>query len=254
MRLGESIDAIETSATIEELGQRFQRIVETFGFANYTLIDVGTPGDEGRFLIPTRDQRWSDEYRSNRFVDIDPIVSQALRSNVPFAWSDVEMPRKMGVRKPAALKLMDAARDHGLQNGLVVPFHMVDGLGRTRALLCSFFWKDLRSRFFGLLKVHQTELHLLMIYFSQRAMEIHSAVLRHRVVEAQEPVRVTLTDRERGVLAWAARGKTVADTAIILAISNETVETHVRNAMRKLGALNKTHAAVLAMKLGLIDI
>ena len=65
--------------------------------------------------------------------------------------------------------------------------------------------------------------------------------------------RASLTDRERGVLAWAARGKTVADTAVILAILPEIVETHLRNAMRKLGASNKTHAAVMALKLGLID-
>ncbi len=49
-------------------------------------------------------------------------------------------------------------------------------------------------------------------------------------------VEVSLTDRERDVLAWAAHGKTVPETAIILSVSEDTVVTHMRNAMRKLGS------------------
>ena len=53
---------------------------------------------------------------------------------------------------------------------------------------------------------------------------------------------------------WAGRVKTTSTTADILKISEETVETHVRNAIRKLGATNKTHAVAKAIYLGLIDL
>ena len=61
-----------------------------------------------------------------------------------------------------------------------------------------------------------------------------------------------LTDRERDVLSWAGRGKSVLDTADILELSEDTVKTHVRNALKKLNANNKTHAVTKAIYLGLI--
>ena len=56
------------------------------------------------------------------------------------------------------------------------------------------------------------------------------------------------------MLSWASRGKTVPDTAEILSLSEETIDTHMRHAMHKLGANNKTHAVVKAIYLGLIDV
>ena len=63
-----------------------------------------------------------------------------------------------------------------------------------------------------------------------------------------------LTGREREVMAWAARGKTVADTAQILGISPETVEGFIKQALRKLGASNKTHGVAKSIALGIIDL
>jgi DNA-binding CsgD family transcriptional regulator len=91
----------------------------------------------------------------------------------------------------------------------------------------------------------------------QRAVDIIAETQRAGVSiirPNQNSPSITLTDRERDMLAWAARGKTVADTAGILKISEETVETHIRNAMRKLDATNKTHAVAKAIYLSLIDV
>jgi DNA-binding CsgD family transcriptional regulator len=56
------------------------------------------------------------------------------------------------------------------------------------------------------------------------------------------------------MLGWAARGKTTSETAEILKISDETVEGHIRKAMKKLSAANKTQAVVKAIYLGLVDV
>jgi LuxR family quorum sensing-dependent transcriptional regulator len=71
---------------------------------------------------------------------------------------------------------------------------------------------------------------------------------------ANGSAHVQLTAREKEVLAWAARGKTVADTAQILGISPETVEGFVKQALRKLDAANKTHGVAKSIALGLIDL
>jgi DNA-binding CsgD family transcriptional regulator len=59
-----------------------------------------------------------------------------------------------------------------------------------------------------------------------------------------------LTPRERDVLAALSRGRTNAEIAGELDVSGETVKTHVSRVMRKIGARNRTHAAVLARRAG----
>jgi len=63
-----------------------------------------------------------------------------------------------------------------------------------------------------------------------------------------------LTAREREVLGWAANGKTAAETALILAISERTVEFHIANAIARLGAANKVQAVALAVAEGLVAV
>ena len=61
-----------------------------------------------------------------------------------------------------------------------------------------------------------------------------------------------LTPREREVLGLLAEGMTSAEAAAHLGLSTETVETHVRRALRKLGARSRTHAVALAIRLDLL--
>jgi DNA-binding NarL/FixJ family response regulator len=63
-----------------------------------------------------------------------------------------------------------------------------------------------------------------------------------------------LSNREREVLSLLAAGSTNADITAALYLSNETVKSHVRNAMLKLGARTRTHAVVLALQRGDIEL
>lgn len=67
------------------------------------------------------------------------------------------------------------------------------------------------------------------------------------------PLVEELSDRERDVVAGVARGLTNQAIAESLAISLETVKTHVVNAKDKLGAADRTQLAVMALLYGLID-
>ena len=57
-----------------------------------------------------------------------------------------------------------------------------------------------------------------------------------------------LTPREREMLSLLAEGLTASEIAGRLVISRETVKSHVRNAMLKLGARTRTQAVVLAFQ------
>ena len=99
------------------------------------------------------------------------------------------------------------------------------------------------------------EMHMVLLYWAQQAIDISTKAQngsRIRQVTDLDAEEIYLTEREKEVLLWSALGKTSADTADILQISRETVETHIKSSIEKLGANNRTHAVVRAIFLGLI--
>jgi LuxR family transcriptional regulator len=64
---------------------------------------------------------------------------------------------------------------------------------------------------------------------------------------------VALTPREIEVLKWSADGKTAAEIGDILSISIPTVNFHIKNAVQKMKAANKTAAVVQALMAGLLN-
>jgi DNA-binding CsgD family transcriptional regulator len=64
--------------------------------------------------------------------------------------------------------------------------------------------------------------------------------------------RLPLTERELEALRWTMEGKTAWEVGSILGISEQTAVRHLSNATRKLGSVNKHHAVVTAMRLGLL--
>ena len=66
-------------------------------------------------------------------------------------------------------------------------------------------------------------------------------------ISATELGTLPLTERERGVLAFVAAGKTNADIAALLTISARTVQKHLEHIFQKLGVETRTAAAIRAM-------
>ncbi|WP_306118388.1 MULTISPECIES: LuxR family transcriptional regulator [unclassified Roseitalea] len=62
-----------------------------------------------------------------------------------------------------------------------------------------------------------------------------------------------LSTRENECLMWTASGKTSAEIAIILKLSEHTVNHYLTAACQKLGATNRAHAVYKAMRAGLLD-
>jgi DNA-binding NarL/FixJ family response regulator len=64
----------------------------------------------------------------------------------------------------------------------------------------------------------------------------------------------TLTRRESEVVRRVALGETGAEIGRELGITEETVKTHVRNAMTKLGARSRAHLVAKALTGGLVEL
>jgi DNA-binding NarL/FixJ family response regulator len=79
-----------------------------------------------------------------------------------------------------------------------------------------------------------------------------SAIGRSAPQEIALPARRQLTPREREVLTLMADGGTNRQIAARLEISEQSVKNHISNLLRKLGARNRTEAAAVARRDGLI--
>ncbi len=88
------------------------------------------------------------------------------------------------------------------------------------------------------------DLVLIGNFLHQKAFEAHHTI---------EKIDLNaVTRREVEALAWTSEGKSVADIAVLMRISAETVKAHLDSARYKLGALNRVHAVAKAIRHGII--
>lgn len=255
MNVAHAIADIEACKSLQELTLTMQRVAEGYGFSDYNFIDASDTVSQEPFYLGTSKQVWIDAYVDNEFVKIDPCIAKVRRSNVPFVWADAMVREKRRGPKSGTQRLIEAATDFGFTEGLVIPCHFRDSIGRERSASGVFFWTDPLQRFEFLLSGKRGELHLLMIYFIQTCLEVRDQEERAQRKSAKEAAKPEfLTDRERDVLSWAARGKTTGEIADILGLKSDTVDVHFKNNLRKLHASNRTQAVAKALLQGLIDV
>jgi DNA-binding NarL/FixJ family response regulator len=71
---------------------------------------------------------------------------------------------------------------------------------------------------------------------------------------AEHSMDDTLTARELDVLRGVARGSSNGEIASALSISEHTVKNHVKSILSKLDATDRTHAVMIGLKRGFIDL
>ena len=87
-------------------------------------------------------------------------------------------------------------------------------------------------------------------------LAVEAAVAEREFVDPAVPPkgsRGKLTSRQRQILQLLANGESTTFAARELDLSEETVKTHTKNALGRLGARNRTHAVAIAVRECLID-
>ncbi|QJE01022.1 hypothetical protein HH212_14105 [Massilia forsythiae] len=132
------------------------------------------------------------------------------------------------------------ARAHGLHFGWAQPTHDIKGVASLLTL----------ARPQGVIAPDEFRAKAPQVAWLAQAA--HAALERVLAARPDGQASIRLTGREVEVLRWAADGKTAAEAAGILRISERTVLFHIDNALRKLGAVNKTAGVLKAAMLRLI--
>jgi DNA-binding NarL/FixJ family response regulator len=70
---------------------------------------------------------------------------------------------------------------------------------------------------------------------------------------AEHVLDAALTERELEILKKVSTGTSNKEIAAALALTEATVKSHMKNVMTKLGANDRTHAVMIALKRGFID-
>jgi LuxR family transcriptional regulator, quorum-sensing system regulator SolR len=173
---------------------------------------------------------WRQRYEMQRYWAVDPVVSHARRSLEPLIWND-----EVFQRFPA---LHSDAQRHGLRYGWTMA--SLNPNGQRGMLTVS---RDKRA-------LHAEEADALESSFSWLVYLAHMFLAEKVARQHDLDGHTELTPREAEVLRWIGDGKSSAEISCILSISTDTVNFHLRNAMEKLNASNRTSAVVTALVQG----
>ena len=126
-----------------------------------------------------------------------------------------------------------AAQDFRLREGYVVPIHGLHGYVAAASL------------------AGETVLHAQDAY---AALELITMYAFNRFGKLRQRPPRSLTNREREVVSWIAAGKSAWDTGGILHIAEDTVNKHIKSAMRKLDVHTRAQAVAESIRRGEIAI
>ncbi|MEH3052844.1 MAG: response regulator transcription factor [Patulibacter minatonensis] len=94
---------------------------------------------------------------------------------------------------------------------------------------------------------------LLAPSLTRRLLAQFSGPVESATRAAYETQLAELTAREREVLVALARGRSNAELADALVVSEGTAKTHVSNVLRKLGVRDRVQAVIVAYESGLVE-
>ena len=160
-----------------------------------------------------------------------PVLRRLRASTLPFAYDTATNTNRDDSKVQISVSLFERFR---MGRSVCLPAHEASG-ARGAVILSgdreAFTPEEIK------------DLCYIAIHVFDRLAEIRS--LDIRIVDA-------LTDREIDCLNWTAAGKTSAEIAEILTLSEHTVNHYLNRATKKLDTVNRTQAVAKALRVGLI--
>ncbi len=217
----------------------FELIKNAYGLEHviYNHLVVPFPNQSSCFIESTYPDEWAQRYYAGNYIAHDPVALHSLIKDQPFDWE--KLPKKTKMAQKIFSEWGDAG--YGTQ-GLTIPLHAKPGekaLFHITALVDKPEWQKLSPRLLRDLSV--------VAQFDQLFVtDKKNAAVKKRPND--------LSDTEVECLKWAASGKSIWETSVILSLPERNVRYHLDQARRKLHCNTKVQAVARAVATGLINI
>ena len=231
------LDIIDELAGIQSEQDLFRELVARaneleFEYVAYGLRPPLPITKSNTVLLTNYPSAWQQKYAQSNYIQVDPTVKHAMKSQMPMVWSDEVF--------ESTPDFWEEAQSHQIRVGWAQA--TLDGQGFRGMLVVSRGRDALSAPELDAKTPH-------LAWLTQVAHQLMATLLKPRFVQG---VNENLSSREIEILRWTADGKTSSEIADIIHISERTVNFHVNNAIVKLNVANKTAATVKAAILGLL--
>jgi DNA-binding CsgD family transcriptional regulator len=191
--------------------------------------------DQGALLLETEGfpPELLQRYLRDRMYLIDPILIHAQKTTTPFKWSEIG---KLTNLRAEQKQLIRDLTEAGLGDGYAV---QVFGPGGRNGVFGVGMGKSGRSFKKAILNEIRWVCQAAHLRYCER-------------IEEKIPEAIGLSNREREVLEWVARGKSNSDIATIMGVSAHTVDAYLRRIFLKLGTTDRVTAAIRGVGSGII--
>ena len=179
------------------------------------------------------DDRWVSLRENGSGTPCPPVPQFVMRGGMHPGWSDLLEGDEL---RSDAQAFSRQLREGGLVHGYGIPLFGPD----SREAYLAIGYEKPRPE-------HDEEAIIL-------AAVAQIAHLKICAMTSTDRTLPKLSEREREVLGWVARGKSNSDIAAIVGVSPETVKTHLQRIFAKLEVSDRVGASVKALKLSLIRV
>lgn len=226
-----SLDAVQKIVTVFDVKQLLRTTAERYGFKHFLLANISHTENENLDINSIGvTNNWPTEVLCH--YDMmgraeSSYILQASRTRLAPSVQNIDM---SGMNEMHT----DLLARYGFVTNAYFPVCDSDGL---HLLVFSAPYE-----------VHLSETQLAEIqFFVTRLVEKSLEIIPSEVATDSN-----ISHRESEVLQWIAEGKTSAEIATIMSLSEHTVNHYAMLAVQKLECVNRTQAVVRALRLGLI--
>ena len=233
----------------EAVWENALKFFESFGFhiTNYGIIDKANSDVIG-FHSNMADS-WMQYYMDSEYMKDDPWVNYVVSNDAPLVYSregQSELTLEKGTRSE---KMVNEAAELGLTNSICIPVHNKFG-----HLITGFnLGADMNHKDFQkMLDENMQDILMGAAFVNTHLVDMTPKEYTKSGWTANPYYKQLLSDRELEVLKWLCEGNRNDRIAEKMNIASVTVNYHLKEIKRKLGARTREQSVALAYKKGLL--
>jgi DNA-binding CsgD family transcriptional regulator len=209
-----------------------------FGFSAATLLQMPSRTDHalmGLVLESSLPDAFWERMDNCCPLSTCALFNAARSSILPLQWSVENMVQQHSLLDMVEPPVVALYREYRISRGIVIPVSSFDGVRHA-------------VRFDGdrppLTQAEINDLSMLALHFLQ-------AYDRDRCPLAAD--LGGLSERELEIVRWTATGKTSSEIALIMALSDHTINAYMNNALKKTNCVNRTQLVAKALRMRIIS-